>query len=276
MNKLRIATVAALLLATGAASAADLKKIDRTIAKEPAYASKQPRYCLLVFGPEATTRVWLVVDGDFLYVDRNGNGDLTEPGERVRFGAFEENQGGAIAAAREADAGDIREGKLRHERLVVTQERVRKGYSAKEQWERELQALAGKGSDVIVYSLRISLEIRPRPGDPIRIAGRISQYAGMDGAGFLQFAESRGDAPIVHFRGPMQLGLYSPPQLVVGGDPCDLQTVVGTPGLGKGTFASVGYDGLISAGVGPVAQIAFPSPAAGSLPAERYVLPHRC
>ena len=35
---------------------ADLTKIDRTIAKEPAYKSK-PKYCLLVFGPEAKTRV---------------------------------------------------------------------------------------------------------------------------------------------------------------------------------------------------------------------------
>lgn len=62
------------------ATAADLTKIDRTIAKEPAYKAK-PKYCLLVFGPEAKTRIWLVVDGDVLYVDRNGNGDLTEKGE---------------------------------------------------------------------------------------------------------------------------------------------------------------------------------------------------
>src|SRR5438067_566227 len=41
--------------------AADLAKIDRTIVKEPAYKSA-PKYCLLVFGPEAATRVWLVLD----------------------------------------------------------------------------------------------------------------------------------------------------------------------------------------------------------------------
>jgi hypothetical protein len=64
------------------AGGADLKQIDRTIAKEPVYQTRSPRYCLLVFGPQARTRVWLVVDGDVLYVDRNGNGDLTEKGER--------------------------------------------------------------------------------------------------------------------------------------------------------------------------------------------------
>lgn len=62
----------------------DLTKIDRTIAREPAYRSKAREYCLLVFGPEAKTRVWLVLDGDRLYVDRNGNGDLTEEGEWVK------------------------------------------------------------------------------------------------------------------------------------------------------------------------------------------------
>src|SRR6516164_6560345 len=62
---------------------ADLTKIDRTIAKEPAYKSK-PKYGLLVFGPEAKSRVWLVLDGDVLYVDKNGNGDLTEKDERIK------------------------------------------------------------------------------------------------------------------------------------------------------------------------------------------------
>src|SRR5262249_23919582 len=70
------------------AAATDLTKIDRTVGKEPAYQTKSPRYCLLVFGPEAKARVWLVLDGDTLYVDRNGNGDLTEEGESVALPAF--------------------------------------------------------------------------------------------------------------------------------------------------------------------------------------------
>jgi hypothetical protein len=71
-----------LLACSGVAAAADLSKIDRTIGKEPAYQNK-PGYCLLVFGPEASTRVWLVKDGDVLYLDRNGNGDLTEADKRL-------------------------------------------------------------------------------------------------------------------------------------------------------------------------------------------------
>jgi hypothetical protein len=64
------------------AQAADLTRIPRTIAREPAYKSR-PSYCLLAFGAEAGTRVWLVRDGDLLYVDRNGDGDLTGPGARL-------------------------------------------------------------------------------------------------------------------------------------------------------------------------------------------------
>jgi hypothetical protein len=50
--------------------------------KEPRY-EKEPRYALLVFGLKREQRVWMVLDGATLYVDRNGNGDLTEPGKRI-------------------------------------------------------------------------------------------------------------------------------------------------------------------------------------------------
>src|SRR5262249_48823097 len=50
--------------------------------REPKYRN-EPRYALLVFGPKRETRVWMVLDGTTLYVDRNGNGDLTQPRERL-------------------------------------------------------------------------------------------------------------------------------------------------------------------------------------------------
>src|SRR3954465_7111954 len=93
---MRLASLIALPLAVGvaAAPAADLTRIDRTLKKEPVYQSKSPKYGLLVFGPKAETRVWLVLDigdelaaGDgsktFLYVDRDGDGDLTGLGKKV-------------------------------------------------------------------------------------------------------------------------------------------------------------------------------------------------
>jgi hypothetical protein len=97
------------VLVSAPASVADLTKIDRTIRKEPAYQSGSPKYCLLVFGAEAKSRVWLVLDGKDLYVDRNGNGDLTEPDERVPY------------SETEFQAGDLMEtgGKTKHTNLVV-------------------------------------------------------------------------------------------------------------------------------------------------------------
>ncbi|HYT92873.1 MAG TPA: hypothetical protein VEL76_29420 [Gemmataceae bacterium] len=76
---------------THAADVPDLSKIERHIRKEPAYKATQPLYGLYVFGPEAKTRVWAIFDKsqpdaadyDILYFDRNADGDLTAPDERI-------------------------------------------------------------------------------------------------------------------------------------------------------------------------------------------------
>src|SRR4051812_21776583 len=110
-----IVTLLALTTAVAAAPGADLSAIDRTVRKEPAYKG-QPRYCLLVFGPEAKARVWLVLDGDTLYVDRNGNGDLTEPGEKV---AAEATEAGS-ATYRHFVVETLTDGALTHRNLQLT------------------------------------------------------------------------------------------------------------------------------------------------------------
>jgi len=84
---LPVAAMTFLALGTNPSPAVDLTMIDRSIAKEPAYKSK-PKYCLLVFGQEAKHRVWVVLDGDVVYIDRNGNGDLTEEGERLEANRY--------------------------------------------------------------------------------------------------------------------------------------------------------------------------------------------
>ncbi|MFM8986148.1 MAG: hypothetical protein ACKONH_08845 [Planctomycetia bacterium] len=62
--------------------AADLATIERRIAAEPAYTEPERGYCLLVFGPRADLRCWLVLDGDVLHADRDCDGTLGEEGER--------------------------------------------------------------------------------------------------------------------------------------------------------------------------------------------------
>jgi hypothetical protein len=81
----------ALVLAAVSAHADDLSRksstsvldsVERKIAKEPKYASS-PRYALLVLGTGGESKVWLVEDGKTLYVDKNGNGDLTDDGPPI-------------------------------------------------------------------------------------------------------------------------------------------------------------------------------------------------
>lgn len=79
------------------------------LVREPRYTSGAPQYCLLQLGDRSPTHVWLVVDGSTLYVDRNANGDLTEPKEHLvrRKGVF------TVGALRERD------GRTEHTGIVL-------------------------------------------------------------------------------------------------------------------------------------------------------------
>lgn len=55
----------------------------RKIVKEPAYKQATQQYLRLLLGQDPPREIWIVRDGSDVYVDRNGNGDLTEPGEKV-------------------------------------------------------------------------------------------------------------------------------------------------------------------------------------------------
>lgn len=59
-------------------------KREHLLRKEPTYVAPV-QYCLLLLGREAKTRLWLASDGTTMYVDRNGNGDLTDPGEAIPY-----------------------------------------------------------------------------------------------------------------------------------------------------------------------------------------------
>jgi hypothetical protein len=79
---MRLFSLFVLLLAATPGWAVDYGKVPRTIVRQPAYRSKSPEYGLLLFGPRAKVRVWVVCDGETVYLDRNGDGDLTGKGER--------------------------------------------------------------------------------------------------------------------------------------------------------------------------------------------------
>ncbi len=258
-----------------AAAAADLTKIERTLAKEPAYQSKTPKYCLMVFGPEAKTRVWLVLDGDTLYVDRNGNGDLTEPDEKVALPAFTASPEGPIDGNRQAKAGKISTGPKTGGELMLMQYRLRKDFKPKAPGEEDIVKLLGSPSDGMVTGIILYADLQDakKLKDPGPEA--LVEMAMADDQGALQFGEGPGKAPILHFNGPLKLAVQ-PAQRLVGGEESRLVANLGTPGLGKGTFIMRGYQG-IPEDVHPVADLEFPAKESGKPPIKlRVTLSKRC
>jgi hypothetical protein len=194
------------LVATPAA-AADLAAVDRIIRNEPAYRTKSPRYALLVFGPEAKDRVWLVHDGDTLYVDRNGDGDITESSE-------------AVAARRDPvrdpdefgdyfDVGDLYVGGRVHTGLRVLAHALARDIDEVKNLRNTKAALAADPK-ARVYTVFLNVD---RPG--FRGAGadgRVVVQAGpVDGHGALLFAGKPADAPIIHLDGPLQIAPHGAP-----------------------------------------------------------------
>jgi hypothetical protein len=248
--------------------AADLTRIERSIAKEPRYQTGTPEYCLLVFGPDADTRIWLVRDGDVLYVDRNGDGDLTEPGEKVAADAGHSKPGENIYTFQ---AGDVRVGKHLHKDLTVSMVKLADFVDTDE----VVKAHVGKDSQARGYMVAVEMEI---PGWEGRgEGGRVVQQAVFaDYNGLLQFAPNPRDAPIIHFGGPLQISLAHPQRLQVGRS-IDVILGVGSPGVGPGTMAYLFYDGVIPQSACPKLAVTYPPLKPGEAPLkELYELRGRC
>jgi hypothetical protein len=264
---MRIPTLltALVLLSAPGVRAADLAKIERKIAKEPAYESKAPKYCLLVFGLDARTRVWLVQDGEKLYVDRNANGDLTEAGECVEL----KQKGDGF---RSFEAGDIKADGLTHTGLNVMQMKASPESAGNdEEWQRVKKS----GPEPWTWWVRITAE---RSADDKRdLPKTLSYVINGDGEGMLLFADRPQDAPIIHLNGPFTLGLQDRKSRLIPGEKVMLQIGVGPQGVGPGTFAFVLYPNTIPNDAYPEAEITFPAKASGAEPIKRkFTLKQRC
>ncbi len=253
---------------------ADPPKIDRTIGKEPVYQTKAPRYGLLVFGPEGKDRVWLVLDGDTLYVDRNGNGDLTEPGEKI---AAQKNADRDPAMySYTFEVGDLTLGGHTHKGLTVSFRPLKlydSGWIAR---RPEVKAALAKDPQAAGMTLWVHVAVAGMKGGGL--GGRVAFQAGLiDLAGVLQLADTPRDAPAVHCGGPLQVTFYGgQPTLRVGRD-SELVLVIGTPGVGPGTFAMIEYQDTIPEDAKPVAEVSLPSARAGAPPLrEKYPIKGQC
>lgn len=267
----------------GPAAAADLAKVDRTVAKEPAYKAK-PKYCLLVFGPDTKHRVWLILDGDTLYVDKNGNGDLTEEGERVHGPAFAASTHPAHERERSVRVGDITVAGLTHTGLEVSQIQYRRkvptsgdlGLGTAQEWQDYLDSIYRQVPDGLIYTVSINLDAKCYGLFEGAKTTHVNHFAWVDRHGQLTFADRAKDAPVVHFGGPLTLRVNPSDKLRRGNDPPDTTLCLGTPGLGAGAFATMCYD-LVPRTVQPTVEVQFPPKELGQPPVTRkYVLSQRC
>jgi hypothetical protein len=276
MDRIRTATVGTALCLTmlcltalsltGPILAADLSAINRSIAKLPQLTSPAPEYCLLVFGPEAAKRVWLVHDGDVLYVDRNGNGALTEDGERV---AAEPKVSEAAEDVYFFQVGEIPDVPRSHKDLQVRWMKI-DHLREFEQYRALIERVVKIRGCVV--SVDVAIEGQHGTG----LEGRVSQSATIaDSRGLLRFAASPEIAPIVHFGGPWEITLSGPEQWRVGRSK-EVTLNVGTPGLGAGTTAAVAFGKVIPPALAPRLQVSFP-PAEGQAAIEQtFELTRRC
>ncbi len=267
MMLLRLLSISILLALSSVTTAAvDLAKIERRIAREPVYRSK-PRYCLLVLGPEAKTRVWLVQDGATLYVDRNGNGDLTEADEKVTAEKSEDTEEGVYTFK----AGDLPDGSRLHKALTLS---VMKLDHLAER-EEDVKALLKKDPKARGYRLLLEVEMPGRKGTGT--GGRVQHRSSIvDSTGVLQFAERPEDAPILHFGGPWQVTLFGKHQLTIDRE-TDIYLGVGSRGVGSGAFTWIDYENVIPTEKYPTLEVVYPPKQPGDAPLrEHYELKQRC
>ena len=173
----------------------ELSKVERKLNRPPSTESKA-KYCLLVFGTSGKTQRWLALDDTVIYVDRNGNRDLTDDGEPVK-----------------RESGWTQLGNIDVSTGTFTNLRIQLGTDSS-------------------FRLRVNT---PRSG---------GQYVGFAIAIRPTFADAPEVAPIIHFGGAMTLGQYGPRQTIprntegISYRVTSLKLMLGTPGIGDGTFAA--------------------------------------
>jgi hypothetical protein len=222
-------SVLAALVLTPPQTPVDLAGIDRSLAREPAYESRLPKYCLLAIGPEAKSRHWLVVDGHELYFDRNGNRDLTEPGERVAANPTSRPLHFQVGMFQDAN------GKSRALELRI----------------REFDFASGKCAGLVII-----------------LDDKCKQFVGFDEANPFRFGHRPEQAPIVHVEGPLQMRVYGEPPTLAVDEETDLNVSIGTPGVGPGSFCAIQCCTVLNCKVSPVATLEFPRRAADQPPLQ--------
>lgn len=248
-----LAGVVGLAVLAEPAALVDLSQVDRSLRKEPVYESKRPQYCLLVFGPRAEPRVWIVLDGDVLYLDRNGNGDLTEPGERL---LPDQN----LHHPEDRPEIEILQSLILRHPLGTGEERGRSILSCR--------------PDVIWFHVEQLLPREEFLDDPrwayawkrpFRVA--LASVSEWEQGARVAFADRAEDAPVLPFLGPQQVTWTGRDREELReGEKAGMLVHLATPGI-KGTVKT--YQGIPKNSY-PVVDIEFPARRPGGTPIRRH------
>lgn len=161
-----------------------------SIKVEPEYQCDTPLYALAVFGEEADRPMWMVLDKsaaedksyDQLYVDLNGNGDLTDEDERFSFVDDEGKKTKGI------DLPDV----------VV---------SSGQKYTEFKVSLRDSKKGICMFKATWNEEIKFAGG-----------YPELPSKGYMTFAKSQSEAPVVSFKGnmPFEFQPWLPKPLKIG------------------------------------------------------------
>jgi hypothetical protein len=205
----------------------DLSKKRVPLRIEPRYASDTPGYLLLVFGEEASTPVWVATDREYVYIDRNSNGDLSEKGERVEAVKIQkiENPNSLFRELRTYDLGEIAPS-TRHSNY--TKLRLQQFRNPTEKF---VPATPDEQAQIEL------LKKVPHLGGNVSVD--VGSFRQNSGPGFATTVDS---APVVHFDGPLSLSVdehsaEQPIEIDPSSQRFPFQFRLGTQGLGIGSFA---------------------------------------
>jgi hypothetical protein len=214
---LRALSIAPLLLLSGAALAADavdLAKLDRQkLTALPKFTADKPLYALVVIGPQAKTQVWMILDKmkpdakkyDVLWADLNGDGAFDARRERFETTSNRELGNQVFSLGEFTDPAT----KDRHASFEVSIDLDRPICMIKLAWKGKAELKLGGG------------------------------YAPQGDSGYMRFAESASEAPLVWFNGdgPFRFQRWYSEKMQIGSED-DLKLFLGQEGIGKHTFCA--------------------------------------
>lgn len=262
---MRIAAVLLAIACSAWAQARTLEDIPRTIKKSPRFTAEQQFYCLLVLGEKLERRIWFVADGDALYADLDGDGDLTDKNERFEDKGKTSDADHFIGVWRSWSIGKFRFS----ERYTEVSVRLS---TIKTNWRPSPTASNKERTRAFMEEARRT----PHPnlaGIHLTIGGKRQVLSNT------LFTTSPETAPILHMDAPLTVGLvesFNAFRFWRGEANPKLTVAIGTPGLGRSTFSYVVYDEFDDK-ARPVVEIEFPAKEPGRfLAPQRHKLMEKC